>query len=330
MHTDCPTGCADATSCKCPADQPAGAPVCGLVGGTYAVTQPYVHYEWIEATQECLGTTVPHVSLCGTAGCADGQSCATAAQCDPNHLPGHATPLVRVHSNPWRPTGHGDSDLSAVRLQRLPHGVRVHRYPDDAGLPHGCADGKSCAGPGGGRGERCVPSECERPEEPIGDSRCVFRPDDQKWILERDYRYSVCNPVAGGDEATCEQTTITRCEKECTAGCAADGKSCAGSGGISCAPSGNVPAAPSEFEVSQRPEGTKFWWRDNATNETGYRIYFGSRSLGEPAELLKDVVGVDAVGAIIPWKRTGGATCWELNAYNAAGESTPARYCLPE
>jgi hypothetical protein len=116
----------------------------------------------------------------------------------------------------------------------------------------------------------------------------------------------------------------------CPAGCAADGKSCAGSGGTSCGPSGSVPAAPSEFEVSQRPEGTKFWWRDNATNETGFRIYFGSRSLGEASELLKDVEQANAVGSIIPWKRTGGATCWELYAYNAAGESQPARYCLPE
>jgi hypothetical protein len=87
----------------------------------------------------------------------------------------------------------------------------------------GCsADRKSCAPVP----PSCQPANCEREDEPFGDSRCVLRPDDQKWILERDYQHWECNPVQGGYNSTCEQTVITKLEQECPAGCAADGKSC--------------------------------------------------------------------------------------------------------
>ena len=92
----------------------------------------------------------------------------------------------------------------------------------------GCAaDGRSCAGPGGSRGEGCDPSTCEQPDVPIGDPRCVFRPDDQQWIIERDYDHWECSPVQGGDDATCVEMMITKFEEACPNGCAADGQSCA-------------------------------------------------------------------------------------------------------
>jgi hypothetical protein len=87
----------------------------------------------------------------------------------------------------------------------------------------GCsADKTSCAPPP----PSCEPANCERDDEPFANPRCVFRPDDQKWILERDYRHWECNPVQGGYNSTCEQTVITKLEQECPAGCAADGMSC--------------------------------------------------------------------------------------------------------
>ncbi len=331
-------GCADGTSCRCLAGQPRGDPWCQRATGTasqYEVVQEQSRCDWIAASQQCLESTeTVRVAWCGAAGC-NGNSCGTATatprptptatatptatQCDPNTCKGTVVLATCALNPPRYQTG------TLTRVSRTSICVGAECRSVDVPLPpsicaEGCNDnGTWCAG--GSRGGGCVPSECEQPDEPIGDPRCVFRPDDQKWILERDYRYSACSPAAGGDNATCEQTTITKLEQMCPAGCGADLRSCASAG--------SVPAAPSEFAVRQRPEGTAFSWRDNATNETGYHIFFGSRSLGEPAELLTDVKGMDAVGMIIPWKRTGGATCWELYAYNAVGESAPARYCLP-
>jgi hypothetical protein len=319
-----PCGC-NGTSCRCLADHALNDPVCSEVNGRSEVTQNWTHCEWIAASQTCREAIVPRVTPCGTAGCSsDGKSCGTATQCDPATCQGEEVLSSVCILNAGGRTG----TVTQVKRRYLgcnAAGTECLSVDSQPTLPciAGCAaGGQFCASPGGGRGDGCVPSECARPDEPVGDPRCVFRPDDQKWILERDYRSSACNPAGGGDSATCEQTTITRLDQMCPAGCGADLRSCA--------PAGSVPAAPSEFDVRQRPEGTAFSWRDNATNETGYHIFFGSRSLGEPAVLLTDVKGVDAVGMIIPWKRTGGATCWELYAYNAVGESAPARYCLPE
>ena len=232
--TECgPCGCAsDGKSCRCLTDHPLGDPVCRQVAGTYKVTQDWTHCDWVEANQQCLESIVPHVTICGTAGCStDGKSCGAATQCDPTTCQGRV--LVSSVCTP-NARGQGGTVTQVYRQSACnPAGTACESFDSQVTLPciAGCAtDGKSCAGPGGGRGG-CVPSECEQSDEPIGDPRCVLRPDDQKWILERDYTHYECSPVQGGDDATCEQMTITKFEQFCPAGCATDAKSCASSGG---------------------------------------------------------------------------------------------------
>jgi hypothetical protein len=259
----------------------------------------------------------------------------------------------------------------------------------------GCAaDGKSCAGPGGSRGEGCEPSTCEQPDVPIGDPRCTFRPDDQQWIIERDYDHWECSPVQGGDDATCVEMTITKFEQACPNGCAADGKSCAAgpstcdpalctkeepvgdprcvlspsgyiieqpfddyscqdlpTGGSACLPrsatevmencpygcaadwkscasAGDLPAAPADFLALENPGGTYFEWTDNSSNEDGFKIYYGSKSLGHPSQLIA-TTGPDVQTLDTDFVRSGSEICWEIYAFNSAGESAPAWYCLP-
>ena len=80
----------------------------------------------------------------------------------------------------------------------------------EVGCSYGCAaDGKSCG--------------CPEQDEAVGGPRCVFRPDDQQWIIEQDYRHYYSTP--GG--LTCGSEQITRFEEACPSGCAADSKSCA-------------------------------------------------------------------------------------------------------
>jgi hypothetical protein len=184
-----------------------------------------------------------------------------------------------------------------------------------------CApDRKSCAPPPTPPPSTCDPATCERPDQPLGDPRCVFRPDDQEWILERDYDHWECSPVQGGANSTCEQMTITKFEQMCPYGCAADG--------MSCASAGEVPAAPSDFLALQHPGGTQFEWTDNSDNEDGFRVYFGGRSVGRPSQLIT-TVGPDTQTVDTDFVRSGTEVCWEIYAYNAAGESAPAWYCLP-
>jgi hypothetical protein len=187
----------------------------------------------------------------------------------------------------------------------------------------GCAaDGQSCAGPGGSRGEGCDPTTCEQPDVPISDPRCVFRPDDQQWIIERDYDHWECSSAVerGGDDATCVEMMITKFEEACPNGCAPDGQSCA--------PGGDVPAAPADFLALESPGGTYFEWTDNSLNEDGFKIYFGGVSVGRPGQLIA-TTGPDVQTLDTDFVRFGTEICWEIYAFNSAGDSAPAWYCLP-
>ncbi len=181
--------------------------------------------------------------------------------------------------------------------------------------PDGCApDGESCvpAPP------TCDPDTCER-EEPGTDPYCAQAPSG--WIVEQIFRQYFCSPLVTGG-STCDSTTVARTLANCPYGCASDGKSCAQP------PPGTVPAAPSGFLALQHAGGTEFEWTDNSDNEDGFRVYFGGRSLGRPSQLIA-TVGPDTQTVDTDFVRSGSEICWEVYAYNAAGESAPAWYCLP-
>ncbi len=181
--------------------------------------------------------------------------------------------------------------------------------------PHGCAlGGQSCAQPP----PTCDPAACER-EEPATEPVCAQA--QSGWIIEQIFRQYFCRSLNTGG-STCDSTTVARTLANCPYGCASDGKSCAQP------PPGTVPAAPSGFLALQHSGGTEFEWTDNSDNEDGFRVYFGSRSLGGPSQLIT-TVGPDTQLVDTDFVRSGSETCWEVYAYNAAGESAPAWYCLP-
>jgi hypothetical protein len=164
----------------------------------------------------------------------------------------------------------------------------------------------------------CSPATCER-EEPDGDPRCAYSYGEEGWIVEQDFRHYTCQPQASGG-TTCEYTTALRRIAQCPYGCAADGKSCAQASA--------VPEAPSAFLVLQHAGGTEFQWQDNSDNEQGFHIYFGGRSVGRPATLIA-TAGPNTSELDTTFVRAGQEICWEIYAFNAAGESAPAYYCLP-
>ncbi len=164
----------------------------------------------------------------------------------------------------------------------------------------------------------CDPATCNR-EEAEGDPRCAYSYGEEGYIVEQDFREYTCQPQASGGSA-CDYTTNFRTVAHCPYGCAADGKSCA-------QPSA-VPAAPTEFIALQHTGGTEFQWQDNSSNEQGFHVYFGARSLGRPSTLIA-TAAPNTSEIDTTFVRSGTETCWEIYAFNAAGESAPAHYCLP-
>ncbi len=346
----CPFGCADpppgdTRSRDCAPPSTCDPATCNLdqaTGEPYCVHRAPPDNDVIKRDYEvrqCVPTIYPGGSMCQTtteprvieecaSGCAaDNRSCAQPTQtsiCDPATCNGDKPDGGPVcTTDPGGHTGRVTQQYkrcSCQTVQGVSGCVCVPIAPTVVPCTLGCAaDGKSCAGPGGSRSS-CDPNSCEQPDEAVGDPRCVFRPDDQKWIIERDYNHWECNPVQGGDNATCEQSTITKLEQMCPAGCAPDGKSCASGGG--------VPAAPSDFLALENAGGTHFEWTDNSLNEDGFKIYFGARSLGRPSQLIT-TVGPDRETVDTDFVRFGTEICWEIYAFNSAGDSAPDWYCLP-
>jgi hypothetical protein len=182
--------------------------------------------------------------------------------------------------------------------------------------PNGCApDGRSCAA----ALPTCDRALCTR-EEPTGDPRCVASPSG--YIIEQPFQDYYCNDLPTGG-STCDSRSATEVMENCPYGCAPDGKSCAAP-----PPPSGVPAAPSDFLALQHPGGTEFEWTDNSLNEDGFRIYFGARSVGRPSQLIT-TIGPDTQTVDTDFVQSGTEVCWEIYAFNAAGESEPAWYCLP-
>ena len=72
----------------------------------------------------------------------------------------------------------------------------------------------------------------------------------------------------------------------------------------------------------------KFQWKDNSDNEQGFRIYHGARFAIPPRpSYLIHTAGSNTTQVEITYDRGGGDYCFEVYAYNAAGESAPAYYC---
>jgi hypothetical protein len=254
----CPYGCADPpagdtrsrdcappTTCDpatCSGEQPTGEPYCVARAAPYnaVIKQDY-------ELRECVPAIYPGGSKCQTSteereveecasGCsAEGTSCAEPTQttsCDPATCNGDKPKGDAVcTTNPGGLTGEvtqQNERCSCQTVGSISSCVCVPIAPTVSFCALGCAtDGRSCAGPGGSRGDGCEPSTCEQPDVPISDPRCVFRPDDQQWIIERDYDHWECSPVQGGDDATCVEMTITKFEEACPNGCAPDQASCA-------------------------------------------------------------------------------------------------------
>jgi hypothetical protein len=418
----CPYGCADTppgdtrsrdcaplSTCDpatCNSEQATGESYCvyrappdnDVLKRDYAVSQcvPTIY----PGGSECQTTTDPRVVEECAFGCApDLHSCAEPTQttgCDPATCNGDKPKGDPVcTTNPGGHTGQVTQQYERCSCQSV-GGVSacvcVSIAPRVSLCTSACADSKSCGGSRGGGG--CDPSTCEQPDQSLGDPRCVFRPDDQQWIIERDYDHWECSPVQGGDDASCVQMGITKFEEACPNGCADDGKSCAAgpstcdpalctreepvgdprcvgspSGyiieqpfqdysctdlptggstcdwrsavevmencpygcapdGKSCASEDDVPAAPSDFLALENQGGTYFEWTDNSLNEDGFKIYFGGVSVGRPGQLIT-TVGPDTQTVDTNFVRFGTEICWEIYAFNAAGDSAPAWYCLP-
>jgi len=325
----CPYGCADVapgdTASRDCATPPAGActsdadcPAEQVKSGPTCTPDPvYIGNAWVRTEYEyytCQSMQcVPHTRT-GEEGCyygcaADGQSCACFEQDvalgDPRCVfrPDDQQWIIErdyrhYYSIPW------DSGLNC-------ESETITKFEE--ACPNGCAsDGKSCAPPL----PTCDPALCTR-EEPTGDPRCVGSPSG--YIIEQDFQDYSCHSLATGG-SICDSRSATEVMENCPYGCAADGKSCASASG--------VPAAPSDFLALQHPGGTEFEWTDNSLNEDGFRIYFGARSLGRPSQLIT-TVGPDTQTVDTDFVQSGSEICWEIYAFNAAGESAPAWYCLP-
>ena len=91
------------------------------------------------------------------------------------------------------------------------------------------------------------------------------------------------------------------------------------------APLVGVPVAPTRVRMSAKPRFVQVSWRDNATNETGYRVY-RSTDGGASWQVIADRLPANTsqykddspVGA------RGSATTYAVVAYNASGESAVA------
>jgi subtilisin len=86
-----------------------------------------------------------------------------------------------------------------------------------------------------------------------------------------------------------------------------------------------TPAAPTNLKGSVQLSGTaKLTWTDNATNETGYRVY-QSTDGGATWIVLKDNLASNTTSYTDPTRLTAGITyTYYVVAFNSAGESTPS------
>jgi len=180
-----------------------------------------------------------------------------------------------------------------------------------------------CLADGTGCGPTCDPASCRGEETYLG-PRCAY--NYSRYVVEQTFRQEYCKDLATGG-AECATRDETRVVEVCPYGCTA--------AGTVCAARGTVPAAPGDFLVLEGGPGTAFSWTDNSDNEEGFRIYYGSRSLGRPSTLIGTAPPqptpsrMDTVALHLEWERPEGGSdvCWEVYAYNAAGESAPAHYC---
>ena len=82
------------------------------------------------------------------------------------------------------------------------------------------------------------------------------------------------------------------------------------------------------FLALENPGGTYFEWTDNSLNEEGFKIYFGGVSVGRRGQLIT-TVWPDTQTVDTDFVRFGTEICWEIYAFNSAGDSAQAWYCLP-
>jgi hypothetical protein len=153
----------------------------------------------------------------------------------------------------------------------------------------------------------------------VGYPSCAY--DYTQYILEQTVETKSCQPRSAGGEA-CVTTGQSRLKDTCPYGCTDDRQACA-------APSA-VPRAPGEFlMLGGSTAGTlKFQWKDNSDNEQGFRIYHGARFAISPRpSYLIQTVTANTTQVETIYDRGGGDYCFEVYAYNAAGESAPAYYC---
>ena len=75
------------------------------------------------------------------------------------------------------------------------------------------------------------------------------------------------------------------------------------------------------------PGTLTFTWKDNSDNEQGFRVYHGARFAIPPRpSYLIQTVAANTTEVVVNYTRTGDV-CFEVYAYNEAGESAPAYYC---
>ena len=171
-------------------------------------------------------------------------------------------------------------------------------------------DGTDCA-------PACDPATCTG-DALSGYPSCAY--NYIQYVLEQSVDSKSCQPKSGGGEA-CVTTSDIRLKDTCPYGCTDDRQACA-------APSA-VPRAPGEFLMVGGPtEGTlRFIWKDNSDNEQGFRIYHGARFAIPPRpSYLIQTVAANTTQVDVTYERTGDL-CFEVYAYNEAGESAPAYYC---
>ncbi len=175
--------------------------------------------------------------------------------------------------------------------------------------PGACLDdGTDCA-------PTCDPDTCTG-DALSGYPSCAY--NYTQYVLEQSVDSKSCQPQRGGGE-TCVTTSQTRLRDTCPYGCNADRTDCA-------APSA-VPRAPGEFLMYGAPGTLTFTWKDNSDNEQGFRVYHGARFAIPPRpSYLIQTVAANTTEVVVNYTRTGDV-CFEVYAYNAAGESAPAYYC---
>jgi uncharacterized protein YkwD len=86
-----------------------------------------------------------------------------------------------------------------------------------------------------------------------------------------------------------------------------------------------IPAAPTRVKVNAKPKFVELTWSDNASNESGYRVYRSSDG-GKSWHLIADALPADTIrfqdrDVVMKNRITNN---YAVTAYNSAGESAPA------